>query len=120
MMQKSEQHRPYGRQTCIYNWREERADVKNERIQKPLPSQVFHHLCTYDVSFSFHDIVSFSTIIITIRHTNHRLELFMVIHLDQKFVNFHVRVLLFVDDGINERFLYNCSTSTLCLSRSST
>ena len=40
MMQKSEQHRPYGRQTMIYNWFEERADVKSERIQKPLPSQV--------------------------------------------------------------------------------
>lgn len=37
--------RPYGNQTLIYNWQEERADVKNERIQKPLPSQVdSHHL----------------------------------------------------------------------------
>ncbi len=40
MLQTSAFLRPYGHQTLIYNWLEERADVKNERIQKPLPSTV--------------------------------------------------------------------------------
>jgi len=40
MLQTSALRRPFGHQTLIYNWQEDRADVKNERIQKPLPSQV--------------------------------------------------------------------------------
>jgi hypothetical protein len=41
MLQTSALRRPYGNQTLIYNWLEDRADVKNERILKPLPSQVY-------------------------------------------------------------------------------
>lgn len=41
MLQTSALRRPFGSQTMIYNWFEERADVKTERIQKPLPSQVY-------------------------------------------------------------------------------
>ena len=41
MLQTSALRRPYNEQTLIYNWFEERADVKNERIPKPLPSQVY-------------------------------------------------------------------------------
>lgn len=40
MIQTSAQRRPFGHQTFIYNWQEERADIKNQRVQKPLPSQV--------------------------------------------------------------------------------
>ena len=40
MLQTSALKRPFGNQTLIYNWQEERADIKHERIQKPLPSQV--------------------------------------------------------------------------------
>jgi hypothetical protein len=46
MLQTRSPHRPYGNQTLIYNWLEERADVKNERIQKPLPSQYDHYFTT--------------------------------------------------------------------------
>ncbi|CAM2721391.1 unnamed protein product [Rotaria socialis] len=44
--------RPYSNHTLINNWLEERADVKNERIQKPLPSQNDHHFgTTYECAY---------------------------------------------------------------------
>lgn len=50
MLQTSALRRPFGSQTLIYNWQEERADVKNERIQKPLPSQVNFSYLTLFIS----------------------------------------------------------------------
>lgn len=46
MLQTSALRRPFGHQTLIYNWLEERADIKNERVQKPLPSQVYSNQCS--------------------------------------------------------------------------
>ncbi|CAF1215641.1 unnamed protein product [Adineta ricciae] len=52
MFQTSALRRPFGHQTLIYNWQEERADIKNERVQKPLPSQYDHYFnTTYESSF---------------------------------------------------------------------
>ena len=53
MLQQSALRRPFKSETLIYNWFEERADVKNERVQKPLPSQVvfpyLHFVFTTDI-----------------------------------------------------------------------
>lgn len=54
MLQQSALRRPFGSETLIYNWFEERADVKNERVQKPLPSQVV---------FPFHMLIFFTSAI---------------------------------------------------------
>ncbi|CAF0778179.1 unnamed protein product [Rotaria sp. Silwood1] len=52
MLQPRSLHRPYSNQTLIYNWQEERADIKNERIQKPLPSQYDHYFpTTYECAY---------------------------------------------------------------------
>lgn len=50
MLQTSALRRPFGHQTLIYNWQEERADVKNERVQKPLPSQVYFNCIAFFLS----------------------------------------------------------------------
>ncbi|CAF0989995.1 unnamed protein product [Didymodactylos carnosus] len=46
MLPLSAARRPFGNETLIYNWREERADIKYERIPKPLPSQYDHYFGT--------------------------------------------------------------------------
>ncbi|CAF5120766.1 unnamed protein product [Rotaria magnacalcarata] len=52
MIQARSVRRPYSNHTLINNWLEERADVKNERIQKPLPSQNDHYFgTTYECGY---------------------------------------------------------------------
>ncbi|CAF0783923.1 unnamed protein product [Adineta steineri] len=52
MLKTSAFSHPYRPHTLIYNWQEERADVKNERVQKPLPSQYDSYFSTtYESSF---------------------------------------------------------------------
>jgi hypothetical protein len=88
MLQTSALRRPFGSQTLIYNWLEERADVKNERIQKPLPSQVDSSYLIHSLRFNIHFF--YSMIIIFLQHTNLPMVLFEVIHLEQKFVILNV------------------------------
>jgi len=57
MLQASAFRRPFGSQTLIYNWQEERADVKNERIQKPLPSQVNSFYLIHSLRLNIHFFV---------------------------------------------------------------
>ena len=51
MIQARSVRRPYSNHTLINNWLEERADVKNERIQKPLPSQVDSRYLIHSCAF---------------------------------------------------------------------
>ena len=39
MLEETQILRPYGNQTLVFPSEEERADIKHQRIQKPLPSQ---------------------------------------------------------------------------------
>lgn len=115
MLQTSALRRPYGNQTLIYNWLEDRADVKNERILKPLPSQVYFSYLIHSLRIY---IYLHSTIIILLQHTNVAMELFEVTQFDLKSVNLNVNFSVESIDHRNKISFF--SSSFLCISWSST